>query len=106
MTIESILRRLSNVRETPTGWMALCPAHNDTKPSVSISLGRHGNVLLYCHAGCSFEKIIAKISPMKSRNIEATYDYKGADGTLLYQVVRYEGKEFRHRRPDGRGGWL
>jgi hypothetical protein len=37
--------------------------------------------------------------------IVATYDYTDADGKLLYQVVRYEPKDFRQRRPDGNGGW-
>ena len=37
--------------------------------------------------------------------ILTTYDYKDADGKLLYQVVRYEPKDFRQRRPDGNGGW-
>ncbi|MCK1638965.1 AAA family ATPase [Bradyrhizobium sp. 157] len=36
----------------------------------------------------------------------ATYDYIAADGSLLYQVVRYEPKAFRQRRPDGCGGWI
>jgi len=33
----------------------------------------------------------------------ATYDYRGADGSLLYQVLRYEPKTFRQRRPDKNG---
>jgi putative DNA primase/helicase len=36
----------------------------------------------------------------------ATYDYHLEDGTLAYQVVRYEPKDFRQRRPDGAGGWV
>ncbi len=36
----------------------------------------------------------------------ATYDYIDADGTLVYQVVRYAPKDFRQRRPDGKGGWI
>lgn len=36
----------------------------------------------------------------------ATYDYAATDGSLLYQVVRYEPKDFRQRRPDGSGGWI
>jgi DNA invertase Pin-like site-specific DNA recombinase len=40
-------------------------------------------------------------------DIVATYDYKDADGTLLFQVVRYANpKDFRQRRPDGNGGWI
>lgn len=37
--------------------------------------------------------------------IVATYDYRDEHGALLYQVVRYEPKDFRQRRPDGSGGW-
>ena len=39
-------------------------------------------------------------------NVVATYDYTDADGKLLYQVLRYEPKDFRQRRPDGNGGWI
>jgi AAA domain len=37
----------------------------------------------------------------------ATFDYTDKDGTLLYQVLKFENpKTFRQRRPDGNGGWL
>jgi RecA-family ATPase len=39
-------------------------------------------------------------------NIVATYDYSDTSGTLLYQVVRLDPKDFRQRRPDGKGGWV
>ena len=32
--------------------------------------------------------------------IVATYNYSDADGTLLFQVLRLEPKDFRQRRPD------
>jgi hypothetical protein len=38
--------------------------------------------------------------------IVAAYDYHGSDGKPLYQVVRLHPKSFRHRRPDGKGGWV
>ena len=38
--------------------------------------------------------------------IMAKHDYTDADGTLVYQVVRYAPKEFRQRQPDGKGGWI
>jgi putative DNA primase/helicase len=41
-----------------------------------------------------------------SRHIVATYDYPDANGTLLFQTVRYDPKDFRQRHPDGRGGWI
>ena len=41
----------------------------------------------------------------RSRIVD-TYDYRSATGELLFQVVRYEPKDFRQRRPDGAGGWI
>ena len=38
--------------------------------------------------------------------VVATYDYTDQDGVLLFQVVRFEPKDFRQRKPDGRGGWI
>jgi hypothetical protein len=40
------------------------------------------------------------------KKVIATYDYKDESGELLYQVVRYEPKDFRQRRPNGNGGWI
>ena len=46
----------------------------------------------------------------KGRVLEALYDYTDEVGELLYQVIRYRlasgKKDFRQRRPDGRGGWV
>jgi AAA domain len=41
-----------------------------------------------------------------NQKIVATYDYKDAQGKLLYQMVRYDPKDFKHRQPDGKGGWI
>jgi hypothetical protein len=39
------------------------------------------------------------------RKAIVSYDYADERGELLFQVVRYEPKEFRQRRPNGNGGW-
>jgi RecA-family ATPase len=39
------------------------------------------------------------------RKMVATYDYVGEADELLFQVVRFDPKDFRQRRPDGAGGW-
>ena len=44
--------------------------------------------------------------PPGQRRIVATYDYHDQHGQLLFQVVRYDPKDFRQRRPDGNGGWI
>ena len=41
----------------------------------------------------------------KSR-IVATYPYVDEKGDELFQVVRFDPKDFRQRRPDGKGGWI
>jgi len=38
-------------------------------------------------------------------SIIATYDYQDEGGVLLFQVVRFEPKDFRQRRLDGNGDW-
>ncbi len=42
-------------------------------------------------------------SPVKQ--IVATYNYSDESGELLYQVVRFEPKDFCQRRSDGQGDW-
>lgn len=42
----------------------------------------------------------------KEKQITSTYDYTDEDGELLFQNVRYKRKDFRQRRPDGKGGWI
>jgi len=39
-------------------WKARCPAHADTNPSLSITLGDGGRALIHCHAGCAPESIV------------------------------------------------
>lgn len=41
-----------------------------------------------------------------NREIVATYDYRDADGTLLFQVVGYRPKAFKQRRPGPNGEWI
>ena len=41
-----------------------------------------------------------------ARYMSKAYDYIDEHGECIYQVVRYEPKTFRQRRPDGQGGWI
>jgi len=43
-------------------WMARCPAHEDGSPSLSISEGRDGRVLLNCFAGCRLTSILQALN--------------------------------------------
>lgn len=111
-TPPAILDRFHCVRAAAGGWMALCPAHADKNPSLSIN-EKDGKILLYCHAGCDVKDILAAIGMTFSdlagateRKVVAEYNYLDEAGQTLYQVVRYSPKDFRQRRPDGVGGWI
>lgn len=43
--------------------------------------------------------------PFPKGRIAAVYDYCDHSGTLLYQVVRFDPKDFRQRVPKPEGGW-
>ena len=48
-------------RKSGRGWIACCPAHDDRRPSLSIRDGDDGKLLVYCHAGCGQEDVIAAL---------------------------------------------
>jgi len=53
-----VLAALEGVRPSGDGWQALCPAHDDHNPSLSIT-PTDDRVLLHCHADCSFTAVLA-----------------------------------------------
>jgi AAA domain len=113
--IAGILSKFKNVKETPpTGWKAKCPSHNDKNPSLSISVTDQ-KLLLHCFAGCETADVLVaagldwadlRLDKEQLPTIVAKYNYSDESGDLLYQVLRYEPKNFKVRRPDGNGGWI
>ena len=62
MSAEDLLNQLSKVRKNGEGkWMACCPAHDDKSPSLSVSEGADGHILIHCFAGCSPEEILFSV---------------------------------------------
>ncbi|MFT7692260.1 MAG: 5S rRNA maturation endonuclease (ribonuclease M5) [Candidatus Latescibacterota bacterium] len=61
MPIESFINGLDAVRSDGSGFIARCPAHEDTNPSLSISEGEDGRILVKCHAGCTAEKVVSEM---------------------------------------------
>jgi RecA-family ATPase len=59
-------------------------------------------------AGNGSAEIVALPSPIKAaaKRHVCDYDYYDASGVLIYQVRRWEPKDFTQRRPDDRGGWI
>ncbi|MBM3494198.1 MAG: hypothetical protein FJX72_07745 [Armatimonadetes bacterium] len=122
MTASDLAARL-NARRSGSGWTANCPAHPDRDPSLSISEAPDGKVLLHCHAGCAAGAVCDAIGislrdlmppgERRGRNgtgqarIVAEYPYTDENGALLFEVVRFDDpKDFKRRRPDGKGGHI
>lgn len=115
-SLPSILEALSGTK-SGEGWKCVCPAHNDLVASLSVTES-NGKILFYCHAGCSFDQIKSALSSRGlmtqqkptlravSSKIEAVYDYTDANGELLFQKVRKEGKKFYHRKKGEDGKWV
>lgn len=113
--LEKVLARIDH-RQSGSGYIAKCPAHEDTNPSLSVTPTQGGKVLINCHRGCRPEDVVAAIglsmadlfpheTGKQSRRVVATYDYLGAKRDLRFQVVRYEPKAFVQRSPKPGGGW-
>jgi len=61
-SLDTLLGRLRGVRSLGGGrWVALCPAHDDRRPSLSIRATPAGRILLHCFAGCATEAVLEAI---------------------------------------------
>ena len=114
---------------------AVCCFHDETDPSLSINntsglwqcfgCKKSGDAFTFyglLKSISSFPEILQSIgqdfgindsepssgkSPTKKKfKIVAKYNYTDEMDLLLFQVVRFDPKDFRQRRPDGQGGWI
>ncbi|MCS4187849.1 hypothetical protein [Salinibacter ruber] len=106
-----VLTRLRGVEESSSGYEALCPAHDDSSPSLSVQEGEDGKALLHCHAGCKTKEVVQALGlemgdlfppdlddswkPWDGTEVEA-YTYTDKVGNALFQVVRYEMQDESH----------
>lgn len=115
------------VTDSENGIMACCPFHDDSSPSMSIDLqngsrwychpcntgGRlvdfemqiaiaNGKTLSTDQAWKAIRKVLVSTGAIDGTlgQPEAVYPYKDAQGELLFEVLRYPGKQFKQRRPD------
>jgi len=124
--IDNVLARINHKASGTNQWDASCPCRSDDdNPSLRVSVGKQGQVLMKClrGGGCELGEICESIDlelgdlfpkdtpkPQKSKlELVDTYKYFYEDGTLAMEVLRFvdEGgkKTFRQRRPEESGGW-
>ncbi|KOG22016.1 phage/plasmid primase, P4 family [Streptomyces viridochromogenes] len=59
MDVSAILDRFQEVSDQPDGgYLALCPSHGDSRPSLRIWFGEDGRVRMTCRAGCETNDVI------------------------------------------------
>jgi len=100
------------------GEMWRCPAHDDRSPSLHVTEADDGRILLRCFAGCTLDQIVGAIGirtadlfpeqPDRTAHSDQpvdTWNYVDEGGTLVYQVLKFPGKQFRQRRPLPNGDW-
>jgi hypothetical protein len=105
---ERCARILEKPKQSPTGWKACCPVHEDKDPSLFLADGADG-LALVCYAGCDYKSIAqaleakgAVLSPnsrdRKSIPAEhfqlgayhAHWDYRDGIGNVVMRVCRWE----------------
>ncbi|GAB4467726.1 MAG: hypothetical protein OHK0029_39730 [Armatimonadaceae bacterium] len=124
MNIEDFLPLLDSVKDHKGYFTARCPAHDDRNPSLSITTGGDGRILLKCQAGCYNGQILAALGlefadlfaenptakvakeNRTTTRVIARYVYADEAGKDLYRVCRTADKRFFQERPDGRGRWM
>lgn len=120
--------RAPQVAQRGLQWRGACPLHGGERDSLSInsdtgfwtcwSACGNGDIVQFEQklAGGSvaaavqgIESIIGRslssLSEKKQRRIVDTYPYVDEDGQVLFEVVRWEPKDFRQRRPKPGGGY-
>lgn len=130
---ESILSRLG-AEQNGSGWKALCPAHNDHKPSLSIDEGTDGRLLYVCRAGCEPPAVAAALRAMGISlgangthnrpqavsgdrlyttdeilswpSTRAFYVYQDAEARASFAVRRTVDKQFPQYRAVGPNQWV
>ena len=115
MIIQDFLQLLESktghvAKKSGDGYSTCCPSHDDSTPSLSISEGADGKVLVNCFAGCSPENIcqslginLSDLFPEKIQSVDpparqkTSYPYQDENENTLFYKVRiepgYEGKE-------------
>lgn len=121
MHLDEILTKFEKPKRVGKGYQVKCPAHQDRVASLSISNGG-GKILLYCHAGCEVQSIvdalglkiadlfsepkpvISKLS-FKGAPVVDIYNYRDANGNLIYRALRNANKNFTQQRLTDAGEW-
>jgi hypothetical protein len=66
--LRSRLKGVKRVKQDRDHFMAVCPAHQDNSPSLSLSRAEDGRALVHCFAGCETRDVLAAVG-MEMRHL-------------------------------------
>jgi DNA primase len=88
-TLDDVAARLQGVRRNGDGFMALCPAHGDTNPSLQVWTDKEGDVAFCCSGGCEYAKVREALEALgldvgrpKHEDYPSTYKVRDTGETL------------------------
>lgn len=62
MSVDTLLSRLEGVKKTSYGkYKAICPAHEDRTPSLTVGETPDGWLLVHCFAGCETADVLSRV---------------------------------------------
>jgi hypothetical protein len=59
--LDLVLERVPDARHRGHYYLARCPGHEDRRPSLSVTEGADGKVLLKCFAGCPTARVVSRL---------------------------------------------
>jgi putative DNA primase/helicase len=69
MKVADALALLDRAHPCGGGYVARCPSHEDSRPSLSIREGDNGHALMKCFRGCPYEAIVEALDSRQWRHI-------------------------------------
>lgn len=68
MDFSRFLARFAEVQDDPGGYLVPCPAHDDGRPSLFLTLKDDGRMLVFCRAGCERDDVLTALG-LKPRDL-------------------------------------
>jgi DNA primase len=84
LTLAEILSRFDEAEPEGNAFVALCPAHADSRPSLRIAYTEDKQVLLKCRAGCSLDDVLTAVGMVKPQ----LFDVEPGDLTEVRPISR------------------
>jgi len=81
MNVEELVSKLNNAKEVSPkrghqrSFIAQCPAHDDSSPSLSVDLSATDNILIKCWAGCGAAEVVESVG-MSLSDLMPDSDYE------------------------------